>query len=61
MAGKVDIQSKLKYEGTVSVPSKNNVPTKPLDDIPHQTVSPDKFTSLSAINVRIFKGPVKAI
>jgi hypothetical protein len=24
-------------------------------------VSPDKFTSLSAINVRIFKGPVKAI
>lgn len=57
----MDIQSKLRYEGTVTVPSKNNGPTKPLDDIPHQTVSPGKFTSLSAMNVQIFKGPVKAI
>jgi len=61
MAGTMDIQSKLRYEGTVTVPSKNNGPAEPLDYIPHQTVSPGKFTSLSATNVRIFKGPVKAI
>jgi len=37
----------LRYAAPVTVPSKKNGPTTPLDDTPHQTESPGKFTALS--------------